>query len=256
MSRIRESDLMLPALYIISERPFANTTRIKEALIEVFHPTGEDNEPLAGRNDTKFTQIVRNLLGSHYDTNGMSNYTTKDTDGFFHITPEGQNLVDDNRLYLKYLFSNAFAYEDAKKYASHVYSRHSENRPLFIYAEDEEIKEGKLNIKQTKVKERSKKLREAALAYYTRNGTICCSVCGFDFSKAYGDWGDGYIQIHHEKPIYQTTDEGFSQYIAEALKSMKPLCANCHCMIHRQKNTTLTLEQLKQIMSKAKTSRN
>lgn len=255
MGRIRESDLMLPALYIINETPNANTTRIKETLIEVFHPTGEDNEPLAGRNDTKFTQIVRNLLGSHYDTNGMSNYTTKDVDGFFHVTPQGQKLVDDNSDYLRYLFSNAFPYEDAKKYAIHVYSRQSENRPLYIYTEDEEIKEGKLSVKQAKIKERSRKLREAALAYHTKDGTICCSVCGFDFSKAYGDWGDGYIQIHHEKPIYQTNDEGFSQYIGEAVKAMKPLCANCHCMIHRQKNTTLTLDQLKQIMADAKTSR-
>ena len=62
MGRVRENDLKLPALYVIWERGQATTTEIKDALVELFRPTGEDGQILAGRNDTKFTQKVRNLI--------------------------------------------------------------------------------------------------------------------------------------------------------------------------------------------------
>lgn len=255
MSRIKETDLLLPALYIIGENANANTTKIKTMLIQVFRPTGEDNELLAGRKDTKFTQIVRNLLGSHYETNGMSGYTTKDTSGYFSLTPQGRKLVDDNREYLKYLFENRFCYDDAKRFSAKVHASQNAAHKLYVYAEDDEVKEGQATVKQTKVRERSRKLREAALAYYTRDGKITCAVCGFDFYDFYGELGEGYIQMHHEKPIYQYSDEGFSQYIADAVKDMKPVCANCHCMVHRGKGTPLTLEELRKMIEDRKASR-
>ncbi len=255
MSRIKESDLLLPALYIISENKDVNTTKIKKILIEVFNPAGEDNELLAGRRDTKFTQIVRNLLGSHYNTNGMSEYTLKNASGYFSLTDKGQSLVDENQEYLKYLFENHFPYDDAKQFATKVHASQNKKHKLYIYSETDEVKEGKAVVKQTKVKERSKKLREAALQYYTKDGRIACHVCGFDFYSFYGALGEGYIQMHHEKPIYQYSDEGFSQYVKQAIKDMKPVCANCHCMVHRNRNNALTLEELKKIIEDAKTSR-
>lgn len=181
MSRIKESDLLLPALYIISEYKNANTTKIKNILLEVFNPNGEDNELLAGRKDTKFTQIVRNLLGSHYNTNGMSAYTRKNTSGYFSLTAKGQSLVDDNQEYLKYLFNNHFLYDDVKQFSAKVHARQNKKHKLYIYSETDEVKEGNAVVKQTKVKARSKKLREAALQHYTKNGKIVCHVCGFDF---------------------------------------------------------------------------
>ena len=57
-ARIQENELLLPALYVIYLNGKANTSQIKTALIEVFNPQGEDAEILAGRKDTKFTQIV------------------------------------------------------------------------------------------------------------------------------------------------------------------------------------------------------
>ena len=70
--RIAENELVLPALYVIYLNKKANTTKIKEVLTDVFNPQGEDAKILAGRKDTKFSQIVRNLMGSHYESNHMS----------------------------------------------------------------------------------------------------------------------------------------------------------------------------------------
>ena len=50
MSRITENDILIPALYIVYKNKSATTTIIKEQLVEMFRPTGEDAEILQGRN--------------------------------------------------------------------------------------------------------------------------------------------------------------------------------------------------------------
>ena len=252
--RITENDLFLPALYVIYQNQKANTSQIKDALIEALHPTGEDNEILAGRADTKFSQKVRNLMGSHYSTNGMSTHTNKDGAGYFTLTAQGAQAVEENERYLEYLFSNGFAYEKAKALASKIHAAQGKKHKLYVYSENDVVLEGKAATKTAKVKERSRKLREAAIQHYTVDGKITCHVCGFDFAEKYGEHGAGYIQIHHENPIYQYSDEGFAAYIKEAVLDTKPVCANCHCMIHRNKSHMLTIEELKSIIDETSLS--
>ena len=251
--RIKENDLKLPALYVIYLNNAPTTTQIKNILIEVFHPTGEDAEILAGRTDMKFSQIVRNLLGSHFESNGMKLYANRDEDGRFNITNDGRNFVEANIEHLQYLFQNHFPYDDAKDFACKINDSQGKKHKLLLYSEDDTVVEGKLTVKESKVRERSKKLREAAIQHYTINGKIVCSACGFDFGEKYGKYGDGYIQIHHEKPVCQYDDQGFNAYISEAIMNMKPLCANCHCMIHRKKEP-ITVAELKKIIDNERTS--
>lgn len=255
--RISENELFLPALYVICECTKASTTQIKNELIRVFKPSGEDNKILAGRKDTKFSQIVRNLMGSHYESNGMKECTEKDKYGYFSLTEAGKILIDDNREYLKYMFENSFAYEDIKNYSSQIHLSQNTKHIIYVYSEQDTVMEGKAEIKSSIIRKRSAKLRDAAIQYYTENGKIVCSACGFDFSEVYGEYGEGYIQIHHEKPIFQYSNEGFASYISEAVKGVKPLCPNCHCMIHKNRNAPISVDELKAIIEKArKTSRN
>ena len=123
---------------------------------------------------------------------------------------------------------------------------------MYVYSEDDKVMEGKAEVKITVVKERSQRLRTAAIAHYTVDGTIKCAVCGFDFKETYGELGDGYIQMHHENPVYQYSDDGFEEYISEAVKNMKPLCANCHCMVHRNKSKLISITELKSIVDSNK----
>lgn len=249
--RIAENELVLPALYVIYLNKKANTTKIKEVLTDVFNPQGEDAKILAGRKDTKFSQIVRNLMGSHYESNHMSEYTKKDSSKYFSLTAEGLKYVEDNLAFLQYLFKNSFEYDSAIELSSKVFTS-KKTKKVLIYDEDDTITEGKVSTKTAIVKERSQKLRRAAIEHYTVDGKIVCSVCGFDFKKIYGELGDGYIQMHHENPIYQYSDDGFETYISEAVKNMKPLCANCHCMVHRNKGRLISITELKAIMDGSK----
>ena len=72
-------------------------------------------------------------------------------------------------------------------------------------------------------KQRNRTLRNqcAERDHYT------CQVCGFNFERAYGERGKGFIEIHHKKPI--------SSYDGEheiRLDELVALCSNCHSMIH------------------------
>ena len=249
--RITENELVLPALYVIYLSKKANTTKIKEVLSDVFNPQGEDAKILSGRRDTKFSQIVRNLMGSHYESNHMSEYTKKDNSKYFTLTHTGLKYVEDNLSFLQYLFKNSFKYDNAIELSSKVFASKKTKRVL-IYDEDDTITEGKISAKTAVVKERSQKLRRAAIEHYTIDHKIVCSVCGFDFKEVYGELGDGYIQIHHENPIYQYCNDGFEEYISEAIKNMKPLCANCHCIIHRNQNKLVSITELKSVVDKNK----
>jgi hypothetical protein len=68
--RISEEDLM-PALRILAARPNGtmSTTGLIEGLIVAMRPEGEDADILEGRQDTRFSQIVRNIV-SHKKTPG------------------------------------------------------------------------------------------------------------------------------------------------------------------------------------------
>ena len=63
MAQITESELILPTLYLLSKEKdnFISTSDLIQKLTEIMHPTGIDAEILKNRNDTHFSQKVRNL---------------------------------------------------------------------------------------------------------------------------------------------------------------------------------------------------
>ena len=67
-----------------------------------------------------------------------------------------------------------------------------------------------------------------------------CAVCGFDFGAVYGEYGKGYIEVHHLKPISEKDGE----YEVSPIEDLRPVCANCHRMLHKSKQT-LSIEELK-----------
>jgi hypothetical protein len=71
--RIHERDLVIPALRAAAERPdgFISTADLIQWLEEYFQPEGEDAAILGGRNDSKFSQIVRNLVSHRGGQNTM-----------------------------------------------------------------------------------------------------------------------------------------------------------------------------------------
>jgi 5-methylcytosine-specific restriction protein A len=75
------------------------------------------------------------------------------------------------------------------------------------------------------------------------HGTTCF-CCGFNFGQSYGAHGEGFIEIHHIKPLFI---EG-KEIIVDPKIDLIPLCSNCHRMIHRNQKLALDLAQLKTIL--------
>jgi 5-methylcytosine-specific restriction endonuclease McrA len=72
-----------------------------------------------------------------------------------------------------------------------------------------------------------------------------CSVCGFDFKAVYGDIGAGFIHVHHLTPLSMIG----KRYKVNAAADLRPVCPNCHEMLHKQK-PPLLIEELKARISR------
>ena len=95
------------------------------------------------------------------------------------------------------------------------------------------------------VYERSKKLRDFAIANFTKDGRISCQCCTFNFEDFYGaEIGKGFIEIHHTKPIFKYLDEDIENTLEHAVKNLAPVCSNCHRMIHRNWSKPLEIQDL------------
>lgn len=84
--------------------------------------------------------------------------------------------------------------------------------------------------------ERSKKARDACVAHY---GT-CCVICGFNFEQVYGPIGKGKIVVHHLIPQSYKQDE----YVVDPVHDLRPVCPNCHLIIHA-KTEPFTIDEVK-----------
>ena len=97
MPRISETDLVIPALNAMNTSPNGtiSTTDLISTLTNAMNPTGEDLDILENRNDTKFSQKVRNLK-SHNTMRGLVTYTApsiQGESGTFTITADGQTYL-------------------------------------------------------------------------------------------------------------------------------------------------------------------
>jgi 5-methylcytosine-specific restriction enzyme A len=91
--------------------------------------------------------------------------------------------------------------------------------------------------------ERNPQARRDCIAHYG----VTCQVCGFDFEAVYGpELGRGYIHVHHLVSLSKVTEE----YEVDPINDLRPVCPNCHVMLHRRSETT-TIEHLKDAMASA-----
>jgi len=72
--------------------------------------------------------------------------------------------------------------------------------------------------------ERDQKARKACIQHH---GTTCFA-CDIDFGKEYGAFAEGLIHVHHLKPL----SEIGHGYQVDPIKDLRPVCPNCHAVIH------------------------
>lgn len=85
--------------------------------------------------------------------------------------------------------------------------------------------EGAEVLRLLSIYERDPVLRSACLAIHGH----ACSICGCDLGKVYGSLGEGFIHVHHIRPLGGENQERSTDPKTDLI----PVCPNCHAMIHR-----------------------
>jgi nucleoid DNA-binding protein len=121
-----------------------------------------------------------------------------------------------------------------------VKGNYYDQSPTFIVYLDECIDaltflEGSTKKVLVNAYERDEKAREICAKYYGYR----CQVCEFDFEEYYGDIGTNFIHVHHLKPLSHIKKE----YEVDPINDLRPVCPNCHAMLHT-KNPPYTVEEL------------
>lgn len=73
-----------------------------------------------------------------------------------------------------------------------------------------------------------------------------CFVCGFNFERRYGALGRAYVEVHHLLPLAESVGER----VVDPVKDLRPVCANCHRMLHRGPGV-LSIEELRQAYNRS-----
>jgi len=116
-------------------------------------------------------------------------------------------------------------------------------RPSELFPEElsdeEELVEGTSRRISVNAYERNPRARAACLKHY---GAVC-QVCGMDFNSKYGEVGQGFMHVHHKRPIAMLK----ANYTVNPLKDLVPVCPNCHAMLHRRE-PPFDVEQLRTLV--------
>ncbi|MBC7525341.1 MAG: HNH endonuclease [Flavobacterium sp.] len=91
--------------------------------------------------------------------------------------------------------------------------------------------------------ERNPHAREECIKYYG----LSCIICKFNFEEVYGDIGKNFIHVHH---LNQISEVG-KKYNIDPINDLRPVCPNCHSMIHKRKKA-FSLKDIEIILNQNK----
>jgi len=117
------------------------------------------------------------------------------------------------------------------RYSYSVVYAHSPKEPADVELTPGEISdpttypEGATRSVSVNVYERSAAARSVCIAHYGCE----CVVCGFDFEAVYGEFGAGFIHVHHLVSLSDVDED----YTVDPVADLRPVCPNCHAMLHR-----------------------
>lgn len=101
-------------------------------------------------------------------------------------------------------------------------------------------REGAMKQVTVNAYERNPKARSECIRHYGPG----CSACGFDFGETYGDVAETFIHVHHVRPLSEISDE----YEVDPVADLRPVCPNCHAVIHLRA-PAFTVEEVQQLLA-------
>ncbi|MDP3298031.1 MAG: HNH endonuclease [Thermodesulfovibrionia bacterium] len=112
--------------------------------------------------------------------------------------------------------------------------------PIHENTENIDFKEGKrIKYEATRI-ERKVQAKKICISHYGSS----CAVCGVTLSEFYGPIATGLIHVHHLNPI----SESDSERSVDPITELRPVCPNCHAVIHL-KTPPYRIDELQQYIS-------
>lgn len=203
-----------------------------------FNP--EDKEFHVPRGEAKERTIIFNnkkFIGNYRWQDSTD--VKKENQGFqYHkdLQDEIKNVFPDNDAYIEIHFDRRNPLEVI------IIPVIKESYNIKLLEEDFEVKEGEITEETRKVIKRCNTIIKKAKKNFIReHGSLYCEICGFDFSKVYGELGKDFIEGHHKNPLCERNGQEMTKIDDIAL-----VCSNCHRMLHRKDN--MSVESLKNMI--------
>ncbi len=160
-----------------------------------------------------------------------------------HKLSDIQIINSSTKLDRKIIKGRDLNYIKSKEIQDEIQRAINEIHKTIVYPDEiekETLSEGAKKQVVVNAYERNPKAREKCIKHY---GTQCF-ICGFDFEKNYGEMGKGFIHVHHIKPLSEIN----SEYEVDPIQDLRPVCPNCHAMIHK-KRPAYTIEEIQKLFS-------
>jgi len=169
-------------------------------------------------------QITAQFYGAKLVINGnkLSTVSKQIENG---ITEGSNRMGVQNFLYL---FGHTNGLPSTSKQMQKIYNNLINNVEI-IYPDDIDDKnlfEGTKKQVLVNAYERSSKARKECIEEYGYK----CTICKFDFEKTYGEIGKNFIHVHHLKALSEIDEK----YKINPTEDLRPVCPNCHAMLHKK----------------------
>lgn len=234
MAKIGNKEIEL--LFKIAEKFYDNELTLKEALYLL------EKENINRNSAVDYLYNYSNLVNGKIFTRTMNIPSTK-----YYLEnilrTKGLNILHNalQSLSLHIDYYEGISGSNVKKrkaILNEYFSKYERNIDTYFDEDNESLKltEGTVKTVIVNIYERNAYARYKCIQYH---GCIC-SVCEFDFGKTYGELGVGFIHVHHLKEISEIKKE----YEVNYRTDLKPVCPNCHAMLHKRR-PAYSIEELK-----------
>ena len=169
---------------------------------------------------------------------GIKRLYNENKDEFSMNLKDADKIINDNRKSFTSEQNSAAEYEYKVNQETDIYN--------FVLPEEIDLKQNtklKEGAKQNitiNTYERNPKAREECINHYGCK----CFICNFNFEEIYGEIGKDFIHVHHITPLSDIGEE----YEVNPIDDLRPVCPNCHAMLHKR-NPAYSIEEVQNFIS-------
>jgi hypothetical protein len=173
--------------------------------------------------------VVRSLLVDEtitHSKNGSKRWNLGIKDGRLHVT-HGEGKVDVERYFrLPLLVEGAdiILPQEVEPFHNQIF------------------REGAIRQIQVNAYERDRRARDTCVTHFGRR----CVICRMAFGEVYGPDAASIIHVHHLVSLSELKGE----YTVDPIKDLRPVCPNCHAVIH-SRTPIYTIEEVEELFAAA-----